>query len=138
VDDTPKYTIGVAAELLAIHPQTLRLYESRGLVRPRRTAGGTRRYSDRDLARLRTINALTGDYGLSLVGVAHVLDMRDAMDGLRDRIARLESQLDAQQARHALEVADVHRSYRRDVVVWRPQGQSLEHRRSARGKPTRP
>ena len=132
MDDTPKYTIGVAAELLAIHPQTLRLYEARGLLRPRRTAGGTRRYSDRDLTRLRTIQSLTGDYGLSLAGVAHVLALQDTMDALRDRIARLESQLDAQQARHALEVADVHRSYRRDVVVWRPPGQALEPRRRTR------
>ena len=132
MDDTPKYTIGVAAELLAIHPQTLRLYEARGLLRPRRTAGGTRRYSDRDLMRLRTIQSLTGDYGLSLAGVAYVLEQQDAMDALRDRIARLESQLDAQQARHALEVADVHRSYRRDVVVWRPPGQALEQRRRTR------
>ncbi|MFM7694559.1 MAG: MerR family transcriptional regulator, partial [Actinomycetota bacterium] len=84
-ENTPKYMIGVAAELVGMHPQTLRMYESRGLVRPRRTAGGTRLYSDLELQRLRRITELASGLGLSLQGVEHVLR-------LEDEIRRLEQQ----------------------------------------------
>jgi len=67
-DNHPRYTISVAAELAGMHPQTLRVYEARGLVLPRRTPGGTRRYSDADLAKLRQIAALTAEHGVNLTG----------------------------------------------------------------------
>ena len=69
IDDRPRYMISVAAELVGMHPQTLRIYESKGLVRPGRTPGGTRLYSERDLERLRAIQRLTTELGLNLAGV---------------------------------------------------------------------
>ena len=77
----PRYSISVAAEITGLHPQTLRMYESRGLVRPRRTSGGTRRFSDSDIERLRKIIALTTEWGMNLAGVARVLELEDTVDG---------------------------------------------------------
>src|SRR6185503_1137236 len=94
-DDHPRYTISVAAELAGMHPQTLRVYEARGLVRPRRTPGGTRRYSDRDVDRLRKIGTLTGELGLNLAGAIRVLDLEDAMEALAREVASLHAKLDA-------------------------------------------
>ena len=71
-----------------MHPQTLRLYEAKGLVRPRRTPGGTRLYSERDLARLKQIQRLSGELGLTLPGIEHVLGLEDVTRALRDRVAR--------------------------------------------------
>jgi MerR family transcriptional regulator/heat shock protein HspR len=128
MDSTPKYMIGVAASLVGMHPQTLRLYEARGLVSPRRTPGGTRLYSDRDLTRLKKIQQLSGELGLSLVGVEHVMGLEDTIHGLRDRVARLEAQLDAEQVKAAQAVTEVHRSYRRELVVWAPPAQGVARR----------
>jgi MerR family transcriptional regulator/heat shock protein HspR len=127
---TPKYMIGVAAALVGMHPQTLRLYESRGLVQPRRSAGGTRLYCDADLVRLRRIGVLTGELGLTLAGVERVLELEDTVSRLRDRVAQLESKLDAMEVHAERRVAEAHRSYRRELVLWRPPSQSLTHRRS--------
>jgi MerR family transcriptional regulator/heat shock protein HspR len=126
--DTPKYMIGVAASLVGMHPQTLRLYEARGLVSPRRTPGGTRLYSDRDLQRLKHIQRLSGELGLTLTGVEHVLALEDTIGALRDRVARLEAELDAQAARVASDMEAVHRSYRRELVLWKPPSRELSRR----------
>jgi MerR family transcriptional regulator/heat shock protein HspR len=125
---TSKYTISVAAALVGMHPQTLRLYEARGLVAPRRTPGGTRLYSDRDIARLRQVQALTSELGLSLAGVEHVLELDDLVGRLRDRVAQLEAQLDAQEALHQRRVEELHRSYRRDVVLWQAPSTAVVRR----------
>jgi MerR family transcriptional regulator/heat shock protein HspR len=124
---TPKYMIGVAAELLGMHPQTLRLYESRGLIRPRRTPGGTRLYSDADLARVRRVTELASGLGLSLQGAEYVLSLEDAAASLRRRVGELEAALD--EARLALrrELADAHRAMRRDLVVWQPPSGIVPH-----------
>ena len=108
------YVISVAAELAGVHPQTLRIYERKGLVDPARTSGGSRRYSDADIALLGRIQELTND-GLNLAGVQRVLD-------LEARVASLEYEL--AETRRAAEqaVADTHRQYRRDLV---PVSQSL-------------
>ena len=111
--DFPRYSISVAAELVGMHPQTLRLYEQKGLVRPQRTAGNTRRYSDADVDRLRLIQRLTGELGLNLAGVETVLNMQDELQRMHRRMERMEREM-----REAL--ADVHRHYRRDLVVYRP------------------
>ena len=74
------YVISVAAELAGMHPQTLRLYERRGLVRPARTAGNTRRYSDEDIARLRSIQRLTQELGINLAGVQLIMEMEAEVD----------------------------------------------------------
>jgi MerR family transcriptional regulator, heat shock protein HspR len=111
--DRPRYMISVAAELVGMHPQTLRLYEARGLVRPGRTSGGTRLYSEKDLERLRLIQRLTTELGLNLAGVEQVLRMQDELNRMRARMERMERELRA-------EIAEVHRSYKRELVVYRP------------------
>ena len=111
--DRPRYMISVAAGLVGMHPQTLRLYESKGLVRPGRTPGGTRLYSDSDVERLRLIQRLTTELGLNLAGVEHVLRLQDELNRARARMERLERELRA-------EIASVHRSYRREVVLYEP------------------
>ena len=113
MDDRPRYMISVAAELVGMHPQTLRIYEQKGLVRPQRTAGNTRLYSDADVERLRLIQRLTGELGLNLAGVERVLYMEDELQRMRRRLERLEGEM-----RRALE--EVHRQYRRDLVLYRP------------------
>ena len=110
MDDRPRYTISVAAELVGMHPQTLRIYESKGLVRPGRTPGGTRLYSERDVERLRVIQRLTTEVGLNLAGVQRVLVLEDEMERLRRRVAQLERQMRE-------EVDRVHKQYRRDLVI---------------------
>jgi MerR family transcriptional regulator/heat shock protein HspR len=102
------YVISVAAELAGVHPQTLRIYERKGLVDPSRTSGGSRRFSERDLARLRHIQTLTAA-GLNLEGVRRVLE-------LEAEVTRLHAELEAAhiEARDALE--RTHRHYRRDLV----------------------
>ncbi len=110
-DDRPRYMISVAAEIVGMHPQTLRIYESKGLVRPGRTPGGTRLYSDRDLERLRAIQRLTTELGLNLAGVQRVLVLEDELEKLRARLVRMEVQMRE-------EIDLVHRQYRREVVLW--------------------
>ena len=82
------YIISVAAELAGVHPQTLRIYERKGLVRPQRTSGNTRRYSDADIERLRAIQVLT-DEGVNLAGVKRIMEMRAEIDELRGEVERL-------------------------------------------------
>jgi MerR family transcriptional regulator, heat shock protein HspR len=121
MDDRPRYMISVAAELVGMHPQTLRIYENRGLVRPKRTTGNTRLYSERDLERLQLIQRLTSELGLNLAGVEQVLALQNELQGLQARIDRLE--------REAREQVDqVHRQYRRELVLYKP-AQDLEPRR---------
>jgi MerR family transcriptional regulator/heat shock protein HspR len=110
--ERPRYMISVAADLVGMHPQTLRMYETRGLVRPGRTPGGTRLYSDADVERLGLIHRLTTELGLNLAGVEHVLRLQDELNRARLRMDRLERELRA-------EIAEVHRSYRREVVLYR-------------------
>src|SRR4051812_50219753 len=103
--------ISVAADLVGMHPQTLRIYENKGLVRPGRTPGGTRLYSERDLDRLRLIQRLTSELGLNLAGVSRVIALEDELAQMRARFERLE-----QEMRQAVE--QVHRQYRRDLVLY--------------------
>ena len=120
------YVISVAAELAGVHPQTLRIYERKGLVDPSRTGGGSRRYSQRDIDRLRRIQDLTGA-GLNLEGVRRVLELEADNERLRGEIEQLRDEVEEvrAEAREALE--RTHRQYRRDLVpvrqaavVWRP------------------
>jgi len=113
MDDRPRYMISVAADLVGMHPQTLRIYETKGLIRPKRTAGNTRLYSEADLDRLRLIQRLTNELGLNLAGVEHVLRLQDELVHMRRRLDRMEREM-----RQA--ISDVHRQYRRDLVVWKP------------------
>ena len=113
MDERPRYMISVAAELVGMHPQTLRMYENKGLVRPKRTPGGTRLYSERDLDRLRLIQRLTTELGLNLAGVEQVLQLQDEVVRMRRRLDRMEREM-----REAIN--EVHRQYRRDLVPWKP------------------
>jgi MerR family transcriptional regulator/heat shock protein HspR len=97
--DRALYIISVAAELAGVHPQTLRIYERKGLLHPARTAGNTRRYSDRDLDRLRTIQKLTQEYGVNLAGVKMIVELENEMDRLRQRMERLARDLEATRRR---------------------------------------
>ena len=116
------YVISVAAELAGVHPQTLRIYERKGLLEPARTDGGSRRYSDADIAHLQRIQELTNE-GLNLAGVKRVLALEDEVETLRQRLAA--ARRDAERA-----VAEASRAHRRDLV---PLKQSLAlYRRDAR------
>jgi MerR family transcriptional regulator/heat shock protein HspR len=87
------YIISVAAELAGVHPQTLRIYERKGLLRPKRTAGNTRRYSERDIERLRTIQELTQEEGVNLAGVKRIMQMQLELERMRERVRALEDEL---------------------------------------------
>jgi MerR family transcriptional regulator/heat shock protein HspR len=112
--ERPIYMISVAAELVGMHPQTLRMYETKGLVRPQRTPGGTRLYSEADVERLRIIQRLTSELGLNLAGVELVLRLEDELRKAHAQIERLQQQL-------RREVQNVHRQYRRDLVLLRDE-----------------
>jgi len=113
MDERPRYMISVAAEIVGMHPQTLRMYEQKGLVRPKRTAGNTRLYSDADLERLRLIQRLTGELGLNLAGVQTVLDLEEQLLRMQERMERLEREMRDT-------IAEVHKHYRRDLVLYDP------------------
>jgi len=93
LDDRAVYVISVAAELAGVHPQTLRIYERKGLVSPRRTAGNTRRYSERDIALLRRIQELTQEHGVNLAGVRMVIDLLSQVEELQGRLDELRLEL---------------------------------------------
>lgn len=105
------YVISVAAELAGVHPQTLRIYERKGLVDPARTTGGSRRYSEADIKVLRHIQALTNE-GLNLAGVQRVLE-------LEAEVLRLQNELERLRREAAEAIAETHREYRRDLVPLR-------------------
>jgi MerR family transcriptional regulator, heat shock protein HspR len=111
MNERPIYMISVAADLVGMHPQTLRIYEQKGLVRPQRTPGGTRLYSEADVERLRIIQRLTTELGLNLAGVELVLRLEDELRKAQAQIERLQQQL-------IDEVQKVHKHYRRDLVVY--------------------
>src|SRR5262249_58668578 len=113
MDDKPRYMISVAADLVGMHPQTLRIYESKGLVRPKRTAGNTRLYSEADLERLRLIQQLTTQLGLNLAGVEQVLRLQDELMRMRRRLDRMERGMRAA-------IYGAHRHYRRELLPYKP------------------
>lgn len=116
-EDRALYVISVAAELAGVHPQTLRIYERKGLVEPARTIGRSRRYSDRDIRRLRRIQELTNE-GVSLAGVKRIIALEEDLECARAEIERLLGQIEAERKVADRAVADVHRQYRRDLVPF--------------------
>lgn len=132
--DAPVYVISIAAELADMHPQTLRAYERKGLVEPARTGGNTRRYSRRDVDRLRLIQTLTREQGLNLAGVRVVLDMGEQLEGARRRIGELEDMVRALAARLQDDVEAAHRSHRFEIVPA-PSGDVEVHPRLRRRRP---
>jgi MerR family transcriptional regulator/heat shock protein HspR len=111
-DERPRYMISVAADIVGMHPQTLRIYENKGLIRPKRTAGNTRLYSEADLERLKLIQQLTTELGLNLAGVEHVLRLEDELRRMRRRLDRVQREM-------RQTIQEVHRQYRRDLVPYR-------------------
>ncbi len=122
------YVISVAAELAGMHPQTLRIYERKGLIAPARTGGGSRRYSDADIRALQRIQELTNE-GLNLAGVKKVLELEMENERLRLQLRELAERLEAA-------VQDTHRQYRRDLVPLRQTVEPVGWRPPLRADPT--
>ena len=109
------YIISVAAELAGVHAQTLRIYERKGLIEPQRTQGGSRRYSEHDIALLHRIQELTNE-GVSLVGVRKVLELEDELARVRERLRELERSLEQARQDIAEAVERAHAEHRRELV----------------------
>jgi MerR family transcriptional regulator/heat shock protein HspR len=126
-DDTTRgvYMISVAAELAGMHPQTLRIYEARGLISPQRSPKNTRLYSADDVARLRRIQELTTDLGMNLAGVERVFELEAEMDRMRRRMRALERQAEKVQREMRAEIDRVRRSMRHELVLYEPPSSSL-------------
>jgi MerR family transcriptional regulator/heat shock protein HspR len=114
-DGRALYIISVAAELAGVHPQTLRIYERKGLIEPSRTEGRSRRYSDRDIALLQRIQELTNE-GVSLAGVRRILELEAELEAMQEQVTALREALARASEELQSTVRDVHRSYRRDLV----------------------
>ena len=116
--DRGVFMISVAAELAEMHPQTLRIYEARGLIEPKRSAKGTRLYSHADVERLRRIQALTGDEGMNLAGVEKVFELEAALERMRRKVALLERRADELQGEIA-RLEEVKRTVRAEIVRYK-------------------
>ena len=121
--ERPRYMISVAADLVGMHPQTLRIYEAKGLIRPKRTAGGTRLYSDADVERLQLIQQLTTELGLNLAGVERVLHLEDQLQRMHRRLERIEREM------HEA-VRNIEKQYKRELVLWQPPTELVPRRPS--------
>lgn len=130
--DGAVYIISVAAELAGVHPQTLRTYERKGLIKPARTAGGTRRYSQRDVDRVRLIQELTQGEGINLAGVLRILALQDEIDALSEQLERTRRRVEdvREEARAALRQA-MERSGA-ELVLYRPPATAIERHRGIR------
>jgi MerR family transcriptional regulator, heat shock protein HspR len=124
--DRGVFMISVAAELAEMHPQTLRVYEARGLIEPQRSAKGTRLYSQEDVERLRHIQGMTAQLGLNLAGVERVLDLEEQIEALNGRIEELEALSARAQVELAERLEEVRRSFRAELVPYgTPPGAEL-------------
>ena len=119
------YMISVAAELAGMHPQTLRIYESRGLIQPKRSPKNTRLYSQEDVDRLRRIQELTSEMGMNLAGVEKVFELEEELDRMRRRMRSLEKQAEKLEQEMAEELDRVRRSFKAELVPYQPPGQAL-------------
>ena len=119
------YMISVAAELAGMHPQTLRIYEARGLITPKRSPKNTRLYSQKDVDRLRRIQELTSELGMNLAGVERVFELEEEIERMRRRMRNIERHAERAQAELAAEIERVRRSFKRELVVYEPPGQDL-------------
>jgi MerR family transcriptional regulator/heat shock protein HspR len=119
------YMISVAAELAGMHPQTLRIYESRGLIQPKRSPKNTRLYSPADVDRLRRIQELTSEMGMNLAGVEKVFELEQELDRMRRRMLSLEKQAERLEVEMAAELDRVRRSFKAELVPYQPPGQAL-------------
>jgi MerR family transcriptional regulator, heat shock protein HspR len=127
--DRGVYMISVAAELAGMHPQTLRIYEARGLITPKRSPKNTRLYSARDVERLRRIQELTGELGMNLAGVERVFELEAEIERMRRRMRAFERQADRAQEELRREIDRVRRSVKAELVVYQPPSQALASQR---------
>jgi MerR family transcriptional regulator, heat shock protein HspR len=118
----PVFMIGIASELIGVHPQTLRMYEQKGLLRPRKSIKNTRLYSEDDVELGRYIQKLTQVMGMNLAGVKKVLDLERRIATLEAENSQLREELEWREREHSRVVAEVHRSYRRELVLM-PRGE---------------
>ena len=132
--DRGVFMISVAAELAEMHPQTLRMYEARGLIEPKRSPKGTRLYSHADVERLRRIQEMTTDLGLNLSGVEHVLRLEQELERARRRAAALERRVVELEEEKAAEVERVRRSYRAELVPLKHTRAIIPVRRDDRAR----
>ena len=119
------YMISVAAQLAGMHPQTLRIYETRGLITPSRSTGNTRLYSEEDVERLRRIQELTTELGMNLAGVERVFELERELDRMKRRLRNLERQADRAQAQLQEEIDRVRRSFKAELVPYEAPGKAL-------------
>jgi MerR family transcriptional regulator/heat shock protein HspR len=124
-EDQGVFMISVAARLAGMHPQTLRIYEERGLIKPARSPKQTRLYSQRDVERLKRIQELTTEFGMNLAGVSRVLALEEVMNSMQERLERLSAQAEQMEREMLKRIDEVHRSYRRELVPWQPPGAAL-------------
>jgi MerR family transcriptional regulator/heat shock protein HspR len=117
--DAGVYIISVAAELAGVHPQTLRTYERKGLLAPKRTAGGTRRYSERDVARVQLIQQLTQAEGINLAGVLRILQLEDEVDRLQRRLQRAQRELEEVRNQSRADLREAQRRAGTELVLYR-------------------
>ena len=113
----PVYMIGIASQLIGVHPQTLRMYEQKGLLRPRKSIKNTRLYSQKDVDLGRYIQRLTQEMGMNLAGVRKVLDLERHVARLEAENRALREELERQELEHSRLIAEVHRSYKRELVL---------------------
>ena len=113
----PVFMIGIAAELIGVHPQTLRMYEQKGLLCPRKSLKNTRLYSQEDVELGRYIQKLTQEMGMNLAGVRKILDLEKRIENLEDENARLHEELERRAVEHGKAVEEVHRSYKREIML---------------------
>jgi MerR family transcriptional regulator, heat shock protein HspR len=113
----PVYMIGIASELIGVHPQTLRMYEQKGLLRPRKSIKNTRLYSQEDVDLGRYIQLLTQELGMNLAGVSKVLDLERQVAGLERENRALRAELERKELEHRRLIAEVHQSYKRELVL---------------------
>jgi MerR family transcriptional regulator/heat shock protein HspR len=135
--DRGVFMISVAAQLANMHPQTLRMYEARGLIEPQRSPKGTRLYSQEDVEKLRRIQEMTAELGLNLAGVERVLRLEEEIDGMQARIEEIELEALQAQVRLAKELEEVRRSFRAELTVPYRGGLELVRASDARS-PFRP
>jgi MerR family transcriptional regulator/heat shock protein HspR len=127
----PVYMIGIASELIGVHPQTLRMYEQKGLLRPRKSIKNTRLYSQEDVDLGRYIQRLTQEMGMNLAGVKKVLDLERHVARLEVEILALREELERKQLEHSRVIAEVHQSYKRELVLM-PRGELARSGRKGR------
>ena len=125
--------ISVAAELAEMHPQTLRMYEARGLIEPKRSPKGTRLYSQDDVERLRRIQEMTAELGMNLAGVERVFELEGELERMGRRIEAMEQRADELREQMAAEVERVRRQFRAEIVPYRAPGEALVPARRGRG-----